>query len=62
MQRFQCNAVQHERGCAFVAMLRVARIGPSNKLGVVDGLASVTQSAWGPTSAHDVPVRTGTVQ
>ncbi|HSC98857.1 MAG TPA: hypothetical protein VLI21_08140 [Casimicrobiaceae bacterium] len=54
--------MQHQRDCAFAAMLRAARIGPSNELGVVDGLASVTQSAWGLVSARDVPVLTVTIQ
>jgi len=62
MQRFQCNTVQHERDCRLVGMLRGVRTGPSNKLGVVDGLASVTQSACGFANAHDFPVRKVTLQ
>jgi len=62
MQRFQCNAMQYEKDCALIAMFGVVPTGASNKLGVVDGLASVTQSAWGLANVHDVPMLKVTVQ
>jgi len=62
MQPFQCNATQHQGGRSLVAMFQGARTEPSNKLGVVDGLVSISQRAWGLATALAVPGFTVTVQ
>jgi hypothetical protein len=51
MQSFQCNTSR--RGRSSNTLAPIAQFGgqPVRKLGVVDGLVSVAQCAWGPRFA-----------